>query len=299
MEVAQKTYICCFWKTYKMKEILVRTISGVLYISIIVLAMLSSQEWFVGLFFILALITMSEFLKLVHLTSYLAYFLLAVAFYFLSYRIFDKNAVYLLLIINVFVNLFLLKDVLWTSKIPMFEKKKYITVMFYIISGFVFLTLIPMQYLDNKIPYKENFRSHIIIAVFVLMWANDTFAYLIGSKFGKHKLMPRVSPKKTVEGFVGGMVGALLTGFAIFKIIENYVSWTEKYDLWVWACLAIIVSVFGTIGDLIQSKFKRQAGVKDSGIIMPGHGGMYDRLDSIIYASPFIYAFLLIVDYVS
>ena len=281
-----------------MKEILVRTISGVFYISIIVLAMLSSPEWFVGLFFVLALITMSEFLKLVHLTSYLAYFLLAAAFYFLSYRIFDKNAVYLLLIINVFVNLFLLKDVLWTSKIPMFEKKKYITVIFYIISGFVFLTLIPVQDLES-IYNKNNFRSHIIIAVFVLMWANDTFAYLIGSKFGKHKLMPRVSPKKTVEGFFGGMLGALGVGFVAFKVIENFVPVTEKYELWVWACLAIIVSVFGTIGDLIQSKFKRQAGVKDSGIIMPGHGGMYDRLDSIIYASPFIYAFLLIVDYVS
>lgn len=281
-----------------MKEILVRTISGVLYISIIVLAMLSSPEWFVGLFFVLALITMSEFLKLVHLTSYLAYFLLAAAFYFLSYRIFDKNAVYLLLIINVFVNLFLLKDVLWTSKIPMFEKKKYITVIFYIISGFVFLTLIPVQDLES-IYNKNNFRSHIIIAVFVLMWANDTFAYLIGSKFGKHKLMPRVSPKKTVEGFFGGMLGALGVGFVAFKVIENFVPVTEKYELWVWACLAIIVSVFGTSGDLIQSKFKRQAGVKDSGIIMPGHGGMYDRLDSIIYASPFIYAFLLIVDYVS
>jgi len=260
--------------------------------------MLSSPEWFVGLFFVLALITMSEFLKLVHLTSYLAYFLLAAAFYFLSYRIFDKNAVYLLLIINVFVNLFLLKDVLWTSKIPMFEKKKYITVIFYIISGFVFLTLIPVQDLES-IYNKNNFRSHIIIAVFVLMWANDTFAYLIGSKFGKHKLMPRVSPKKTVEGFFGGMLGALGVGFVAFKVIENFVPVTEKYELWVWACLAIIVSVFGTIGDLIQSKFKRQAGVKDSGIIMPGHGGMYDRLDSIIYASPFIYAFLLIVDYVS
>ena len=281
-----------------MKEILVRTISGVLYISIIVLAMLSSPEWFVGLFFVLALITMSEFLKLVHLTSYLAYFLLAAAFYFLSYRIFDKNAVYLLLIINVFVNLFLLKDVLWTSKIPMFEKKKYITVIFYIISGFVFLTLIPVQDLES-IYNKNNFRSHIIIAVFVLMWANDTFAYLIGSKFGKHKLMPRVSPKKTVEGFFGGMLGALGVGFVAFKVIENFVPVTENYELWVWACLAIIVSVFGTIGDLIQSRFKRQAGVKDSGIIMPGHGGMYDRLDSIIYASPFIYAFLLIVDYVS
>lgn len=156
-----------------------------------------------------------------------------------------------------------------------------------------------MQYLDDSVPRHENFRSHIIVAVFVLMWANDTFAYLIGTKFGKHKLLSRISPKKTVEGFLGGMAGALLAGFIIFKIISDYIPSPEKYELWVWVCLAIIVSVFGTIGDLIQSKFKRQAGVKDSGIIMPGHGGMYDRLDSIIYASPFIYAFLLIVDYVS
>src|SRR5690554_299696 len=299
MEVAQKTYICYFWKTYNMKEILVRTISGVLYISIIVFAMLYSPLWFVGLFFILAVITMSEFLKLVHLTSYLAYFILAAAFYFLSYRIFDKNAVYLLLILNIFVNLFLLKDVLWTSKIPMFEKKKYITVIFYIISGFVFLTLIPFQYLDDSVPRNDNFRSYIILAVFALMWANDTFAYLIGSKFGKHKLLERISPKKTIEGFLGGMAGALLVAFIIFNLISNYISSPDNYELWVWAILAIIVSIFGTIGDLIQSKFKRQAGVKDSGIIMPGHGGMYDRLDSIIYASPFVYAFLLIVDYVS
>ncbi|QAA80298.1 phosphatidate cytidylyltransferase [Aequorivita sp. H23M31] len=277
-----------------MKEILVRTISGVVYISIIVFAMFTSREWFMGLFFILALITMSEFLKLVHLTSYLAYFLLAAAFYFLSYRVFNENGVYLLLIISAFVNLSLFIDVLRTSKIPMFENKKYITVVFYIISGFVFLTLIPVMDVDGK------FIPHLIVAVFVLMWANDTFAFLIGKNFGKHKLLERISPKKTVEGFLGGVAGALVAGFVIFKITQIYSpNDIERYNLWVWICLAIIVSIFGTIGDLIQSKFKRQAGVKDSGIIMPGHGGMYDRLDSILYASPFVYAFLLIVDYVS
>ncbi|AFL79955.1 CDP-diglyceride synthetase [Aequorivita sublithincola DSM 14238] len=294
MEVAQKTYICCYWKTYNMKEILVRTLSGVLYISIIIFAMFTSREWFMGLFFVLAIITLSEFLKLVHLTSYIAYFLLAASFYFLSYEVFATNAVYLLLILSGFVNLFLLKDVLWTSKIPMFEKKKYITVMFYIISGFVFLTLIPVMNIDGR------FMPEIIVAVFVLIWSNDTFAYLIGSKFGKHKLLERISPKKTIEGFVGGLLGALLAGFVIFKVLENYSPLdAEKYPLWVWIVMAIIVAIFGTIGDLIQSKFKRQAGVKDSGIIMPGHGGLYDRLDSIIYASPFVYAFLLIVDNVS
>lgn len=294
MEVAQKTYICCYWKTYNMKEILVRTLSGVLYISIIIFAMFTSREWFMGLFFVLAVITLSEYLKLVHLTSYLAYFLLALGFYFLSYNVFSDNAIYLMLILSGFVNLFLLKDVLWTSKIPMFEKKKYITVMFYIISGFVFLTLIPVMNIDGK------FKPELIVAVFILMWSNDTFAYLIGKNFGKHKLLERISPKKTVEGFVGGMLGALLAGFIIFKVLEQYRPLdVEKYPFWVWIALAIIVSLFGTIGDLIQSKFKRQAGVKDSGIIMPGHGGLYDRLDSIIYASPFVYAFLLIVDHVS
>ncbi len=294
MEVAQKTYICCYWKTYNMKEILVRTLSGVLYISIIIFAMFTSREWFMGLFFVLAVITLSEYLKLVHLTSYLAYFLLAAAFYFLSYNVFDENAVYLLLILSGFVNLFLLKDVLWTSKIPMFEKKKYVTVILYIISGFVFLTLIPVMNIDGR------FMPEIIVAVFILVWSNDTFAYLVGKNLGKHKLLERISPKKTIEGFVGGILGALLAGFVIFKVLENYSPMdAEKYPLWVWMVMAMIVAIFGTIGDLIQSKFKRQAGVKDSGIIMPGHGGLYDRLDSIIYASPFVYAFLLIVDNVS
>ncbi|MCB0451769.1 MAG: phosphatidate cytidylyltransferase [Aequorivita sp.] len=294
MEVAQKTYICCCWKTYNMKEILVRTISGVLYISIIIFAMFTSREWFMGLFFVLAVITLSEYLKLIHLTSYLAYFLLAAGFYFLSYDVFDDNAVYLFLILSGFVNLYLLKDVLWTSKIPMFQKKKYITVIFYIISGFIFITLIPVMNIDGK------FMPELIVAVFILVWSNDTFAYLIGSKFGKNKLLERISPKKTIEGFIGGMLGALLAGIAIFKVLENYSPLdAEKYPLWAWIAMAIIVSVFGTIGDLIQSKFKRQAGVKDSGIIMPGHGGLYDRLDSIIYASPFVYTFLLIVDNVS
>ena len=166
----------------------------------------------------------------------------------------------------------------------MFEKKKYIAVIFYLISGFVFLTLIPM--------YEGIFIPNIIIGVFILIWSNDTFAYIVGKSIGKRKLMERVSPKKTVEGFVGGLVGAICASFIIFKFIGHF-------DLEIWVVLAVLASVFGTMGDLIQSKFKRQAGVKDSGILIPGHGGFYDRLDSMVYASPFIFAFLEIVDYVS
>ncbi|MGJ8666758.1 MAG: phosphatidate cytidylyltransferase [Patiriisocius sp.] len=267
-----------------MKEVIVRSISGALYILIVLFSMYTSREWFMALFFVFAILVLREFLRLVHLTSYLAFALLAAAMYFLSYNVFDENAVHLYLILSSFVCLFLLKDVLWTSKIPMFEKKKYITTIFYIISGFVFLTLIPF--------YEGVFMPKIIVGVFILIWSNDTFAYVIGKNFGKHKLLERISPKKTVEGFLGGMAGALLAGFIIFKTMGIF-------KLPIWFVLALIASVFGTIGDLIQSKFKRQAGVKDSGMLMPGHGGLYDRLDSIIYASPFIYAFLEIVHYVS
>ncbi|PHS64712.1 MAG: hypothetical protein COB12_07835 [Flavobacterium sp.] len=156
--------------------------------------------------------------------------------------------------------------------------------IFYIISGFIFLSLIPS--------IEGTFEPKIILGIFILAWTNDTFAYLVGKQFGKRKLMEKISPKKTIEGFFGGMVGALIASFLFF----NYSS---LYSLIIWLILAILVSVLGTTGDLIQSKFKRLAGVKDSGKIMPGHGGVYDRLDSIIFASPFIYLFLIIVKYVS
>jgi len=166
----------------------------------------------------------------------------------------------------------------------MFGQKKYVVSILYLISGFIFIALIPF--------YRGEFSASIIVSVFILIWTNDTFAYLVGKNFGKRKLLERISPKKTVEGFFGGLIASCAASFIIF----NYLS---DFDPLTWLGLACLTSFFGTIGDLVQSKFKRQAGVKDSGSLMPGHGGLYDRLDSIIYASPFIYAYLLVIDYVS
>lgn len=267
-----------------MKEYFVRALSGAVYISIVILSLFASYEWFMGLILLLAIFTLKEFLKVIRLSSFVSYIFLVAGLFFLSYTVFNENALLLLLILTLFVNLFLVKDLLWTHKIPMFEKKKYIVVIFYLISGFIFLTRIPFA--------NANASLTLLVSIFCLIWANDTFAYLIGKNLGKRKLLPKISPKKTVEGFVGGIIGALLAGFIIFKV-------TDSFTVWIWLSLGVIASVFGTIGDLIQSKFKRQAGVKDSGTIMPGHGGLYDRLDSIIYTSPFIYGFLELVDYVS
>ena len=128
--------------------------------------------------------------------------------------------------------------------------------------------------------------------MFVLIWINDSFAYLIGSNFGRQKLFESVSPKKTVEGFLGGVFFSAIASYFIFK-------YTNNLEFSNWLIISVIISVFGTIGDLIESKYKRQANVKDSGNLMPGHGGLLDRLDSAIFVAPFIYLFLKILNYVS
>jgi phosphatidate cytidylyltransferase len=123
------------------------------------------------------------------------------------------------------------------------------------------------------------------------VWFNDSWAYIIGKNFGKHKLYERISPKKSVEGFIGGLVFSILGAWVVTLL-------TNELSLMHWFVIALIISIFGTIGDLIQSKFKRQAEVKDSGNLMPGHGGLFDRLDSILFASPFIYTYLELLNYV-
>ena len=125
-----------------------------------------------------------------------------------------------------------------------------------------------------------------ILGFFILIWVYDTGAYLSGKFFGKHKLFERISPKKTWEGLIGGALIAMLVSIFINGYFFAELSQFE------WAIVALIVVVFGTLGDLIESLVKRNAGVKDSGSIMPGHGGMLDRFDSALFAAPFFWLFL-------
>lgn len=132
------------------------------------------------------------------------------------------------------------------------------------------------------------YNSTIIFGIIFLIWANDTFAYLTGSLIGKHKLFERVSPGKTWEGSIGGAVFSLGVAFLISK-------WFTDVAMVHWLVIAGIVIVFGTIGDLVESMIKRHAGIKDSGNIMPGHGGVLDRFDSLLFVSPFVFFYITIV----
>jgi phosphatidate cytidylyltransferase len=140
--------------------------------------------------------------------------------------------------------------------------------------------------LDSILPHATTvFSPGIIIGFFLLIWANDTGAYLSGMSLGKHKLMERISPKKTWEGFFGG----LLIASAVAWFLSGWLGVVDKYH---WVIISLIISVTGTYGDLVESMLKRSTGVKDSGTIMPGHGGFLDRFDSAVFSFPIVYLFL-------
>ena len=133
----------------------------------------------------------------------------------------------------------------------------------------------------------DTWNPWIMVAYIFIIWANDVFAYLVGMAFGRHRLFERLSPKKSWEGFFGGVAGALVMGYVASRCMGE--AW------WVWIGLALVAAVTGVLGDLVESMFKRAAGVKDSGTIIPGHGGILDRFDAMLLAAPFVVVYLWFV----
>jgi phosphatidate cytidylyltransferase len=131
-----------------------------------------------------------------------------------------------------------------------------------------------------------TWKAEAFLFYLFIVWANDVFAYLVGMSIGKHRLCERISPKKSWEGFFGGIVGAIGMGAIGASVVGG--------DTIMWIGMAAIVALTGVIGDLVESMFKREAGIKDSGNILPGHGGMLDRFDAVLISSPFAFVYLLI-----
>jgi phosphatidate cytidylyltransferase len=284
-----------------MNETLKRAISGAVYVILLLTSILYSTESFFVLFGIFLLIAVIEFCYLIQLQKIIS-LCIAIGIYIFFYTINTKNlnlftieATQYVIITALFATLLVsIKGILflYDNKETKFNKlSRYLFLIGYIILPFVFIT---------KIPFGEKgYNPKIIISIFILIWTNDTFAYIVGKSIGKRKLFERVSPKKTIEGCVGGMVFAVLASYLISRFYFDPKEYYLKKSILIWITIALIVSVFGTIGDLIESKFKRIAGVKDSGAIMPGHGGVLDRLDSVIFVAPIIFLFYQILNYVS
>ena len=272
------------------KELIKRSISGILFAGILIFAA-QNRITFLALILIFGLITLLEFNRLIKQKnpfSYLIFIFIFFVFGLLDLIIKMPNGInevsQIIHVISLFVLLFLTRDLFSSKSLPKLITNRYINTTFYISCGFIFLILISLN--------SGSFSSNTIVGMFILIWINDSFAYLIGSNFGRQKLFESVSPKKTVEGFLGGVFFSAIGSYFIFK-------YTNNLEFSNWLIISVITSVFGTIGDLIESKYKRQANVKDSGNLMPGHGGLLDRLDSAIFVAPFIYLFLKILNYVS
>lgn len=150
------------------------------------------------------------------------------------------------------------------------------------------ITLLHESAYFSPYQFDDHYHYEVLLGYFLMLWSNDTGAYLLGRKFGKTKLFPRISPKKTWEGSLGG---ALLT-----LITVGLISWLfDHYDYKVWLGMGLIIILFGSWGDLVESLFKRSLKIKDSGNLLPGHGGVLDRFDGIFISAPFVYFFLRLI----
>ena len=267
-----------------MNETLVRALSGAVYVVLLVAATLFSRESLLLLFGLFLLQTVNEFSKLIKINTLLALLLAILSFLNFSYFNNSNFNNWLLGGITI-VTLLFLTNWLFMPKVQNLNQLGWGLLVGYIIIPFILITKLGLL--------GGQHYPHFIIGVFILIWCNDTFAYLVGKQFGKRKLLEKISPKKTIEGFIGGVV------FAVLASIFIGIYYVTLLPVTYWVIIALLTSFSGTIGDLVESKFKRIAKVKDSGAIMPGHGGMLDRLDSIIFAAPIVYLFLKIVSYVS
>lgn len=202
-------------------------------------------------------------------------------FYLFSKRYFSESFTYepnfsdlmsLLLILIICVMLFRF------TKELLVDSGKLIFTVIYVALTFGFALALPS--------FSDGTFTLEAFMVFILIWSSDSFAYFSGRMFGKHKMAPKISPKKTWEGFAGGVILTLILGF----FIEKYYPGLRGN----WMVIGLIVSIFAPIGDLVESQLKRTFGVKDSGNIIPGHGGILDRLDSFIICAPVVYLYFIL-----
>lgn len=262
-----------------------RIIAGIIGALVIILGLYYGPWTYFVVFMAISIVTQLEFYKLVGLDGMLplktfgtlcgsALFALT---FFVEYGAIGSK--YYFLIFPVAACVFLIY--LYRK-----EEKKPFTGVAFTLLGIVYVS-VPFALLNIIVFYSGTYHYILPLGMLLILWANDTGAYFAGVRYGKRKLFERVSPKKSWEGSIGGTVLALLMAYAISQM-------TNFLALEYWFCISAIIIIAGTYGDLVESLFKRSIEIKDSGRLIPGHGGFLDRFDGLLLSAPFIAAFLKI-----
>jgi len=288
------------------KNLIQRTISGIVYIAVIILCttpwgaqlldhvspgLVKQQYLYYGLITFLLMIGTWECIKIMKFgDGYEKWVVLPIVlfiFYLFSKRFFYHDFYFnfrlseilaIALIVIAIVTLFKFTSELY------FDSGKLIFTVIYVALPFSFALGLP-----RFSSYDSNFSLEVLF-LFILIWSSDTFAYLVGKFFGKHKMAPKISPKKTWEGYAGGVVLTL--------VISYFVEIYQPQLRGNWMVVGFLIAAFAPLGDLVESQLKRTFGVKDSGNIIPGHGGVLDRLDSFLICVPVVYLYFILEKFI-
>ncbi len=271
-----------------MSNLIKRSLWGIIYVVIMMGGILIHPFAFAVVFGTLLFFTQYEFYSMVdeagHKIKRLPGTLMGVIYFLVTFAVANSYlpSAFNLLIIPILLLMLIIE---LFGKHPNTLERSGITVL-----GFIYIA-VPFSLMNFVVHTSFNGQSNvyypwILAGIFFILWVNDSFAYLLGTQFGKHKMCPDISPKKSWEGLIGGAVFAVIMG------IFNAVLF-QGLSMISWVAIALLSVAFGTLGDLFESKIKREIGAKDSGNILPGHGGFLDRLDSLLFAIPAVFLWLI------
>ncbi|MCA0430990.1 MAG: phosphatidate cytidylyltransferase [Bacteroidetes bacterium] len=276
-----------------LKTLGIRSLSAIVFVTILISSMLYNYITLTGFFFIISLIGLSEYNKLIENLGQkpfkaLGYFLSIFLFLaFINWDLifnFQFNNTILFYTCILCVVLIFIQTILSKNKHPFLDACVTLFGVLYVVVPFALIGKLSISFTEF-----ESQNAWNVLGIIFLIWSNDTFAYLGGSLFGKHKLIERVSPGKTWEGTIFGIVITVVISF----LIKTYLLQSNNTILWL--TLGVVVPITATFGDLFESLLKRKAGVKDSGKLMPGHGGVLDRFDSLLFVVPVSYVIVKIL----
>ena len=278
----------------KMRNLIVRTISGVVLLGIVLGAAFGGPYAYGSFLLLIVVVGMWEFYNIAAATGAVPHRTLGLAagivLFVTSFFLFhgfvsmpqSESAVDMLiggiLYFAALIPLCFIVELFHESDTPLRNVATTLMGIFYVAFPMSLMLFIPVLITGEWKP--EAFLFYLFI-----VWGNDVFAYLTGVSIGKHKMAPRISPKKSWEGFIGGIVGALVMGAIGSHVVGG--------GLGLWLGLSVVVAITSVFGDLVESMFKREANIKDSGNIMPGHGGILDRFDALLISTPFAFVYLV------